>query len=201
MVRYNTDIMKTQGLKQALNKYGFDALVVRVVMKKISSERRVHSFRDGNHTWDPKNRRPLTLLFLAVQVNKNSIRVFPLSNWTELDIWQYIYLEGIDIVSTLPFRQTSAMVDVMACWSRLMMTVWNCKKVKWLKRKSVIRFRKLCLLPLNLEPLNLGRIHVNRHYWRDAGGNVLVSDKGRALWPWSVGLPWERKSAKVISRI
>ncbi|MDD1793850.1 sulfate adenylyltransferase subunit CysD [Enterovibrio makurazakiensis] len=97
----HTDIMKTQGLKQALDKYGFDAAFggARRDEEKSRAKERVYSFRDKNHRWDPKNQRPELWHTYNGQVNKGeSIRVFPLSNWTELDIWQYIYLEGIDIV-------------------------------------------------------------------------------------------------------
>jgi sulfate adenylyltransferase subunit 2 len=97
----HTDIMKTDGLKQALNKYGFDAAFggARRDEEKSRAKERVYSFRDKLHRWDPKNQRPELWHTYNGQVNKGeSIRVFPLSNWTELDIWQYIYLEGIDIV-------------------------------------------------------------------------------------------------------
>lgn len=97
----HTDIMKTEGLKQALNKYGFDAAFggARRDEEKSRAKERVYSFRDKSHRWDPKNQRPELWRVYNSQVNKGeSIRVFPLSNWTELDIWQYIYLENIDIV-------------------------------------------------------------------------------------------------------
>ena len=97
----HTDIMKTQGLKQALDQHGFDAAFggARRDEEKSRAKERVYSFRDKNHRWDPKNQRPELWNIYNGQVNKGeSIRVFPLSNWTELDIWQYIYLEGIDIV-------------------------------------------------------------------------------------------------------
>jgi sulfate adenylyltransferase subunit 2 len=97
----HTDIMKTEGLKQALNKYGFDAAFggARRDEEKSRAKERVYSFRDKNHAWDPKNQRPELWRLYNGQVNKGeSIRVFPLSNWTELDIWQYIYLENIEIV-------------------------------------------------------------------------------------------------------
>lgn len=97
----HTDIMKTQGLKQALNQYGFDAAFggARRDEEKSRAKERVYSFRDKNHTWDPKNQRPELWHTYNGQMNQGeSIRVFPLSNWTELDIWQYIYLEQIDIV-------------------------------------------------------------------------------------------------------
>jgi sulfate adenylyltransferase subunit 2 len=96
----HTDIMKTQSLKQALNKYQFDAAFggARRDEEKSRAKERVYSFRDSNHRWDPKNQRPELWNIYNSQVNKGeSIRVFPMSNWTELDIWQYIYLENIDI--------------------------------------------------------------------------------------------------------
>ncbi len=97
----HTDIMKTQGLKQALDKYGFDAAFggARRDEEKSRAKERVYSFRDKQHRWDPKNQRPELWNTYNSQVNPGeSIRVFPLSNWTELDIWQYIYQENIDMV-------------------------------------------------------------------------------------------------------
>ncbi len=97
----HTDVMKTQALKQALNKYGFDAAFggARRDEEKSRAKERVYSFRDKNHRWDPKSQRPELWNIYNGKVNKGeSIRVFPLSNWTELDIWQYIYLESIPIV-------------------------------------------------------------------------------------------------------
>ena len=97
----HTDIMKTQGLKQALNQYGFDAAFggARRDEEKSRAKERVYSFRDKNHRWDPKSQRPELWNVYNGKVNKGeSIRVFPLSNWTELDIWQYIYQENIEMV-------------------------------------------------------------------------------------------------------
>jgi len=97
----HTDVMKTQGLKQALDKYGFDAAFggARRDEEKSRAKERVYSFRDENHRWDPKNQRPELWKSYNGRVNKGeSIRVFPLSNWTELDIWQYIHLENVPIV-------------------------------------------------------------------------------------------------------
>lgn len=97
----HTDIMKTQGLKQALNAGGYDAAFggARRDEEKSRAKERVYSFRDKNHAWDPKKQRPELWDTYNSKVEKGeSIRVFPLSNWTELDIWQYIYLENIDIV-------------------------------------------------------------------------------------------------------
>ncbi len=97
----HTDIMKTEGLKQALDKYGFDAAFggARRDEEKSRAKERVFSFRSAQHRWDPKNQRPeLWNLYNARKHKGESIRVFPLSNWTELDIWQYIYLQNIPIV-------------------------------------------------------------------------------------------------------
>ena len=98
----HTDIMKTVGLKQALNKYKFDAAFggARRDEEKSRAKERVYSFRDENHRWDPKNQRPELWNIYNSQINKGeSICVFPMSNWTELDIWQYIYMENIEIPS------------------------------------------------------------------------------------------------------
>jgi sulfate adenylyltransferase subunit 2 len=97
----HTQIMKTDGLKQALDKYGFDAAFggARRDEEKSRAKERIFSFRDSRHRWDPKNQRPeLWDLYNARKNKGESIRVFPLSNWTELDIWQYIHRENIDIV-------------------------------------------------------------------------------------------------------
>ncbi len=97
----HTDIMKTQGLKQALDKYGFDVAFggARRDEEKSRAKERIFSFRNENHHWDPKRQRPeLWNVYNSRKKNGESIRVFPLSNWTELDIWQYIHLEKIPIV-------------------------------------------------------------------------------------------------------
>ncbi|MDB4893752.1 MAG: sulfate adenylyltransferase, small subunit [Firmicutes bacterium] len=97
----HTDIMKTQGLKQALDQYGFDAAFggARRDEEKSRAKERIFSFRTAQHSWDPKNQRPeLWSLYNARKHKGESIRAFPLSNWTELDVWQYIYLENIPIV-------------------------------------------------------------------------------------------------------
>jgi sulfate adenylyltransferase subunit 2 len=96
----HTDVMKTQALKAALDKYGFDAAFggARRDEEKSRAKERVFSFRSAQHRWDPKNQRPELWSIYNARKNKGeSIRVFPLSNWTELDIWQYIHLEGIPI--------------------------------------------------------------------------------------------------------
>jgi sulfate adenylyltransferase subunit 2 len=97
----HTDIWKTQGLKQALDKYGFDAAFggARRDEEKSRAKERIFSFRSAQHRWDPKMQRPeLWRLYNARKNEGESMRVFPLSNWTELDVWQYIYLENIPIV-------------------------------------------------------------------------------------------------------
>ena len=97
----HTDVMKTDGLKQALDKYQFDVAFggARRDEEKSRAKERIFSFRTSKHRWDPKNQRPeLWNLYNSRKNKGESIRVFPLSNWTELDIWQYIHLEKIPIV-------------------------------------------------------------------------------------------------------
>jgi sulfate adenylyltransferase subunit 2 len=97
----HTDMWKTEGLKQALDKCGFDAAFggARRDEEKSRAKERVFSFRDRNHRWDPKRQRPeLWSLYNARKAKGESLRVFPLSNWTELDVWQYVLREGIDVV-------------------------------------------------------------------------------------------------------
>jgi sulfate adenylyltransferase subunit 2 len=109
----HTDMWKTQGLKQALDKYGFDAAFggARRDEEKSRAKERVFSFRSAQHRWDPKSQRPeLWKLYNGRKHKGESIRVFPLSNWTELDIWQYIHLENIQIVP-LYFAKERPVVD------------------------------------------------------------------------------------------
>ncbi len=97
----HTQVMKTEGLKQALDKYGFDAAFggARRDEEKSRAKERIFSFRNANHAWDPKSQRPELWRVYNTRINKGeSIRVFPLSNWTELDIWQYTMMEGLPIV-------------------------------------------------------------------------------------------------------
>ena len=97
----HTDMWKTQGLRQALDKHGFDAAFggARRDEEKSRAKERVFSFRDRNHRWDPKRQRPeLWSLYNARKSKGESMRVFPLSNWTELDVWEYVLREGIEIV-------------------------------------------------------------------------------------------------------
>lgn len=145
----HTDIMKTQALKQALNKYKFDAAFggARRDEEKSRAKERVFSFRDKNHVWDPKNQRPELWNIYNGKVNKGeSIRVFPLSNWTELDVWQYIYLNNIDIVP-LYFAKPRPVVnidgiDIMVDDDR--MPIAEDQKIE----TKTVRFRTLGCYPL-----------------------------------------------------
>ncbi|MFO7705267.1 MAG: sulfate adenylyltransferase subunit CysD [Halopseudomonas sp.] len=145
----HTDIMKTQGLKQALDKYGFDAAFggARRDEEKSRAKERVYSFRDKHHRWDPKNQRPELWNVYNGKVHKGeSIRVFPLSNWTELDIWQYIYLESIPIVP-LYFAAARPVVErngslIMVDDERMPMEEGETPQMK------MVRFRTLGCYPL-----------------------------------------------------
>ena len=112
--KVHTDIMKTQALKQALNAGGYDAVIggARRDEEKSRAKERIFSFRDKNHRWDPKNQRPELWNIYNTSITKGeSVRVFPISNWTELDIWQYIYLENIKIPS-LYFASEQEVVEL-----------------------------------------------------------------------------------------
>jgi len=114
----HTDIMKTESLKQALDKYRFDAAFggARRDEEKSRAKERVYSFRDRNHRWDPKNQRPELWNLYNGRIDRGeSIRVFPLSNWTELDIWQYIHLENIPIPA-LYFAKERPVVQREGTW-------------------------------------------------------------------------------------
>ncbi|HHX82304.1 MAG TPA: sulfate adenylyltransferase subunit CysD [Pseudomonadaceae bacterium] len=145
----HTDIMKTQGLKQALNKYGFDAAFggARRDEEKSRAKERVYSFRDKNHRWDPKNQRPELWSLYNGKINKGeSIRVFPLSNWTELDVWQYIHLNNIEIPS-LYLAQERLVVDYEGVTIMV-----NDDRIppEYMKnpRREMVRFRTLGCYPL-----------------------------------------------------
>ncbi|MCK4842787.1 MAG: sulfate adenylyltransferase subunit CysD [Methylococcales bacterium] len=145
----HTDVMKTDGLKQALNKYQFDAAFggARRDEEKSRAKERVYSFRDKNHRWDPKNQRPELWNIYNGKLDKGeSIRVFPLSNWTELDIWQYIHLESIPIVP-LYFAKERPVVNkdgmlIMVDDER--MPIGENEKVEM----KMVRFRTLGCYPL-----------------------------------------------------
>ncbi len=144
-----TDIMKTDALKQALDKYQFDAAFggARRDEEKSRAKERIYSFRDANHRWDPKNQRPELWHLYNGRIHKGeSIRVFPLSNWTELDVWQYIYLQNIPIVP-LYLAKKRPVVErdgtlIMVDDDRLVL-----KKNERIHMKSV-RFRTLGCYPL-----------------------------------------------------
>lgn len=145
----HTDIMKTQGLKQALDKHGFDAAFggARRDEEKSRAKERVYSFRDEHHRWDPKNQRPELWNVYNGKVNKGeSIRVFPLSNWTELDIWQYIYLESIEI----PSLYLSAKRPVVERDGMLIMVDDERMELKEgeVVEEKMVRFRTLGCYPL-----------------------------------------------------
>ncbi|WP_306416255.1 MULTISPECIES: sulfate adenylyltransferase subunit CysD [unclassified Vibrio] len=145
----HTDVMKTQGLKQALDKHGFDAAFggARRDEEKSRAKERVYSFRDEHHRWDPKNQRPELWNVYNGKVNKGeSIRVFPLSNWTELDIWQYIYLESIEI----PGLYLSAKRPVVERDGMLIMVDDKRMELKdgEVVEEKMVRFRTLGCYPL-----------------------------------------------------
>ncbi|AEB28705.1 sulfate adenylyltransferase subunit CysD [Francisella hispaniensis] len=145
----HTDIMKTQSLKQALDKYKFDAAFggARRDEEKSRAKERIFSFRDKNHRWDPKNQRPELWNIYNCMVNKGeSIRVFPLSNWTELDIWQYIYMENIQIPG-LYFAMQRPVVE----YEGILMMVDDERTPVELRQKATnkkVRFRTLGCYPL-----------------------------------------------------
>jgi len=145
----HTDVMKTQGLKQALDKYGFDAAFggARRDEEKSRAKERIFSFRSAGHRWDPKNQRPELWNIYNNRINKGeSMRVFPLSNWTELDIWQYIHLENIPIVplylaAMRPVVKRDGML-VMVDDDRLPLNPGETPEMK------MVRFRTLGCYPL-----------------------------------------------------
>ncbi|WP_421682402.1 sulfate adenylyltransferase subunit CysD [Stutzerimonas urumqiensis] len=149
----HTDVMKTEGLKQALDKYGFDAAFggARRDEEKSRAKERVYSFRDSKHRWDPKNQRPELWNVYNGKVKKGeSIRVFPLSNWTELDIWQYIYLEQIPIVP-LYFAAEREVIEkngtlIMIDDERILEYLSDEEKARITKK--MVRFRTLGCYPL-----------------------------------------------------
>ncbi|GHD79941.1 sulfate adenylyltransferase subunit 2 [Vogesella sp. EB] len=149
----HTDVMKTEGLKQALNKYKFDAAFggARRDEEKSRAKERVYSFRDKNHRWDPKSQRPELWNIYNAKINKGeSIRVFPLSNWTELDIWQYIFLENIEIVP-LYFAAERKVIErdgtlIMIDDERILQYLSDEEKAKIETKK--VRFRTLGCYPL-----------------------------------------------------
>jgi sulfate adenylyltransferase subunit 2 len=145
----HTDVMKTQALKQALDKYSFDAAFggARRDEEKSRAKERVFSFRSTAHRWDPKNQRPELWNLYNGRINKGeSIRAFPLSNWTELDVWQYIYQEDIPVVP-LYFAKPRPVVErdgvlIMVDDERMPLEQGEAPQEKW------VRFRTLGCYPL-----------------------------------------------------
>lgn len=145
----HTDLMKTQALKQALNKYKFDAVFggARRDEEKSRAKERVFSFRDENHNWDAKNQRPELWDRYNSKINKGeSIRVFPISNWTELDIWLYIYQENIEIVDLYlaKKRKVVELYDTLIMINDDRMP----KRLQKLAKEKMVRFRTLGCYPL-----------------------------------------------------
>ena len=145
----HTDIMKTQGLKQMLDIYKFDAVFggARRDEEKSRAKERIYSFRDESHRWDPKNQRPeLWNIYNGRHKKGESIRVFPLSNWTELDIWQYIYLEQIPIPE-LYFAKKRPVVEYMG--TKIMVDDERMpRELKDTAKEETVRFRTLGCYPL-----------------------------------------------------
>ena len=145
----HTDVMKTEALKQALTRYRFDAAFggARRDEEKSRAKERVYSFRDANHRWDPRNQRPELWHLYNGRINKGeSIRVFPLSNWTELDVWQYIHRENIPVVP-LYFAKQRPVVDrdgalIMVDDERMRLHPGEVPRVE------MVRFRTLGCYPL-----------------------------------------------------
>ncbi len=145
----HTDIMKTQALKQALNNGEYDAVIggARRDEEKSRAKERIFSFRDKHHRWDPKNQRPELWNVFNTKIDKGeSVRVFPISNWTELDIWQYIYLENIEIPS-LYFAKERPVVEYEG--TKIMVDDERMpKELRDKAKMEMVRFRTLGCYPL-----------------------------------------------------
>jgi sulfate adenylyltransferase subunit 2 len=181
----HTDIMKTEALKQFLSKHKFDAIFggARRDEEKSRAKERIFSFRDKHHKWDPKNQRPEFWNIYNTKVNNDqSVRVFPLSNWTEMDIWQYIYQENINLVS-LYFAKKRRVVE----YNGALILAEDLRTPEDLQKKSFIaevRFRTLGCYPLtsaiessakNLEQI-LDELTKSKHSERQ--GRVIDNDGG-----------------------
>ena len=147
--KIHTDVMKTQSLIQALDKYKFDAAFggARRDEEKSRAKERIFSFRDKKHRWDPKNQKPELWNLFNTNIDKGeSVRVFPLSNWTEIDIWQYIYQENIPLVP-LYFSKTRSIIrrnDMMIMVDDDRLKIKENEKIEQKK----VRFRTLGCYPL-----------------------------------------------------
>ena len=186
--RKHTDVMKTESLLQALDKHGFDAAFggARRDEEKSRAKERVYSFRDRNHRWDPKNQRPeLWNLYNGNVHRGEEIRVFPLSNWTELDVWQYVYQEHIEIVP-LYFAKQRPVVErdgtlIMVDDERMPMRPGEQPVMK------LVRFRTLGCYPLTgaMEsdattlPAIIHEMLVSRHSERQ--GRVIDHDSSGSM--------------------
>lgn len=147
--KVHTDIMKTEALKQALNAGGYDAVIggARRDEEKSRAKERIFSFRDKNHRWDPKNQRPELWNIYNTAIQKGeSVRVFPISNWTELDVWQYIYLENISIPSLYFSKER----EVVAYEGAKILVDDNRmpEELRKTAKKEMVRFRTLGCYPL-----------------------------------------------------
>ena len=145
----HTDVMKTMALKQALDKYGFDAAIggARRDEEKSRAKERVFSFRTDQHRWDPKSQRPELWNNYNTRIHKGeSVRVFPLSNWTEMDVWQYIRKEGIPVVP-LYFAKRRPVVDRDGAWIMVDDERFTLREGEGVDLRSV-RFRTLGCYPL-----------------------------------------------------
>ena len=185
---YHTDVMKTKALKKALNKYKFDFAFggARRDEQKSRAKERIFSFRDTNHSWDPKNQRPeLWNIYNCFKNKGESARVFPLSNWTELDIWHYIYKEKIEIVP-LYF---SDLREVVIRDKKIILV--DDDRFKFLKKektkKMSVRFRTLGCYPLtagikssaqNIEQIILELLNVST---TERDGRIIDSDENSSM--------------------
>jgi len=147
--KVHTDIMKTEGLKQALNAGGYDAIIggARRDEEKSRAKERIFSFRDKQHRWNPKSQRPELWNIYNTKIEKGeSVRVFPISNWTELDIWQYIYLESIKIPSLYLAKERPVVTidgtKIMVDDERMP------KELREKAKMEMVRFRTLGCYPL-----------------------------------------------------
>ena len=184
----HTDIMKTQALKMALDKYKFDIAFggARRDEEKSRAKERIFSFRSSDHKWDPKNQRPeLWNAFNCRKDDGESIRVFPLSNWTELDIWQYLYQEKIDIVP-LYFASERKVID----WNGALIDV-NDNRLpinnKQLVKTKRVRFRTLGCYPLtgaiesNAENLEEIILEILKSTVSERQGRIIDSDSNASM--------------------
>ena len=174
-IKYN-DVMKTEALKQAVSQYGFDAALggARRDEEKSRAKERLFSVRDCNHQWNPKQQRPELWQLYNTEIDRGeSVRVFPLSNWTELDVWQYIMLEHIDLVPLYFSAQRLSWIDessgqILALDDERMLPYLNQNELDSLKVRQ-IRFRTLGCYP------QTGAIESNATCVQDIIAEMLVT--------------------------